>query len=238
MAISFACPSCGKNLKAPDSAVGKSSKCPGCGGRVTCPEPVYEAEIVAPSHVAGAFDDLDEAAPYGMAAQPIEAPAAGTEARRPCPMCGEMIVVGAAKCRFCGEVFDEVVKKGVKGGKKARLRSIASQQRNMLICAFLQIVCIIISTVVNSRMEPSRDPAMILVRLLISAVMLASLVGGCVYVCLLGSKFYNILVVIILAILALIPCLGLLGLLLVNQRATGMLEENGYEVGLLGAREP
>jgi predicted RNA-binding Zn-ribbon protein involved in translation (DUF1610 family) len=28
------------------------------------------------------------------------------EARRPCPECGEMIVAGAAKCRFCGAAFD------------------------------------------------------------------------------------------------------------------------------------
>ena len=28
-----------------------------------------------------------------------------TEARRPCPVCGEMILVGANVCRFCGEKF-------------------------------------------------------------------------------------------------------------------------------------
>ena len=26
--------------------------------------------------------------------------------RRPCPSCGEMIPMGAATCRFCGEIFD------------------------------------------------------------------------------------------------------------------------------------
>ncbi len=46
MAISFSCPRCGKKLKAPDNAAGKSSKCPGCGSPVTCPEPVYDAELV------------------------------------------------------------------------------------------------------------------------------------------------------------------------------------------------
>ena len=40
MSISFECPTCGKHLKAPDAAAGKSSKCPGCGGKVTCPAPV------------------------------------------------------------------------------------------------------------------------------------------------------------------------------------------------------
>ena len=46
MPISFQCPHCGKKLKAPDSAAGKSSTCPGCGNKVTCPEPVYDAEVV------------------------------------------------------------------------------------------------------------------------------------------------------------------------------------------------
>lgn len=238
MAISFACPTCGKNLKAPDSAVGKSSKCPGCGSRVTCPEPVYEAEIVAAPAGAGAFDDLDEATPYGMAAEPTEAPAVGNEARQPCPMCGEMIIVGAAKCRFCGEVFDEVVKKTTKGGKKARLRTIASQQRNMVICALLQILCYLISGALGPAGAPNRDPALILVRLCISAVLLAALVGGCAYTCMLGSKFFNILAVILLGVLAIVPCLGLISLAIVNQRATRLLQENGYEVSLLGAREP
>jgi rubredoxin len=33
--------------------------------------------------------------------------APGENDRRPCPMCGEMIVASALKCRFCGEIFDE-----------------------------------------------------------------------------------------------------------------------------------
>jgi hypothetical protein len=30
--------------------------------------------------------------------------------RIPCPVCGELIVQGAAKCRHCGEIFDRVMK--------------------------------------------------------------------------------------------------------------------------------
>ena len=37
--------------------------------------------------------------------------------RRPCPECGEMIAVGAAKCRFCGAVFDPRLRRSaVRGG--------------------------------------------------------------------------------------------------------------------------
>jgi hypothetical protein len=122
MPISFSCPRCGKNLKAPDNAAGKSSKCPGCGSPVTCPEPIYDAELVDP--VPGGVDpfaDMDASRPYGLAGPApgaSSAPESSGEARRPCPMCGEMIVVGAVKCRFCGEIFDPALKKARKKGKK------------------------------------------------------------------------------------------------------------------------
>jgi predicted RNA-binding Zn-ribbon protein involved in translation (DUF1610 family) len=124
MSISFQCPRCGKKLKAPDAAAGKSSKCPGCGGTVTCPEPVYDAEVVdmdlAPEKPSGfnPFADLDDDKPYGVAGpQPVQE--SSDDGRRPCPMCGELIVANAAKCRFCGEVFDPTLKK-VKSKKKKK----------------------------------------------------------------------------------------------------------------------
>jgi hypothetical protein len=45
MPITFYCPRCTRKLRAPDNAAGRSSTCPGCGNRVTCPEPVYDAEV-------------------------------------------------------------------------------------------------------------------------------------------------------------------------------------------------
>jgi predicted RNA-binding Zn-ribbon protein involved in translation (DUF1610 family) len=116
MPISFRCQHCGKKLKAPDSAAGKSSKCPGCGSIVTCPEPVYEAEVVEmtmePEQPPGLspFADLDDDKPYAVV-DPAPAAESATESRRPCPMCGEMILSSAVKCRFCGEVFDATLKK-------------------------------------------------------------------------------------------------------------------------------
>jgi hypothetical protein len=43
-----------------------------------------------------------------------------TSSREPCPACGEMIVKGAAKCRFCGEILDPSLKKLEKKKNKAR----------------------------------------------------------------------------------------------------------------------
>jgi len=123
MPISFQCPRCGKKLKAPESAAGKSSKCPGCGGTVTCPEPIYDAEVVemtmTPEKPPGfnPFADLDDDKPYAIV-NPPAAQESVVESRRPCPMCGEMILASAAKCRFCGEVFDPALKKVKSKGKK------------------------------------------------------------------------------------------------------------------------
>ncbi len=52
-------------------------------------------------------------------------PAAGTSERRPCPMCGEMIVATAAKCRFCGEIFNPELKRLEGSTRKDRSSSSA-----------------------------------------------------------------------------------------------------------------
>lgn len=55
MPIEFSCGTCGKKLRAPDTAAGKRVKCPGCGGPVPVPgEQIYEAEDVS---VPAAADD-------------------------------------------------------------------------------------------------------------------------------------------------------------------------------------
>jgi predicted RNA-binding Zn-ribbon protein involved in translation (DUF1610 family) len=145
MKITFLCSRCGKTLKARANAVGRTRKCPVCATRVTCPEPAYSAQVLDAEIVDAEIVDaeiVDAAAtaadrpgvdPYADiddgGAYDVVAPAPGAdsqvEARRPCPMCGETILASAVKCRFCGEVFDSVLKKGKgkKSGKRSSRRS-------------------------------------------------------------------------------------------------------------------
>ena len=143
MPIQFQCTWCGKKINAGDAFAGKSAKCPGCGGVVQVPAasasppaqtggfgnfpapnepPQFGAQQYGPPPSSsgsigpppgGVFDAED----FSTAPQsPV--PSAGDE-RRPCPACGEMILQTAAKCRFCGEVFDSTLRRtsGKRNGK-------------------------------------------------------------------------------------------------------------------------
>jgi hypothetical protein len=51
----------------------------------------------------------------------VDVPKSETEPdRTPCLACGEMIVRGAAKCRFCGEIFDPVLKQKQRKKRKKK----------------------------------------------------------------------------------------------------------------------
>jgi hypothetical protein len=137
----LACPDCGRNLTAPDSAVGKRLRCPECQAIFNAPTELPTASPFAaepapsagpPSPGAGEpWPGAGEPAPGAgepppdgvfdaeeIGAEEIRdksgatAPfAPGDQERRPCSVCGEMIVANAAKCRFCGAIFDPVLRR-------------------------------------------------------------------------------------------------------------------------------
>jgi len=113
--IRFECTACGKQLRIPESSAGKRGKCPACGTTLSLPEGVYDAEVVGLDDEVGAEGLL--------AVDELANPADSSEegSRRPCSACGEMIVSSAAKCRFCGEIFDpELARIEAKKKKKGR----------------------------------------------------------------------------------------------------------------------
>jgi predicted RNA-binding Zn-ribbon protein involved in translation (DUF1610 family) len=108
MPIKMNCPSCGKTLSAPDTAAGKQAKCPACATMMLVPTGVFDAEEIAPGSPPPPESNLMGDVPATAPSQPPADPAAQRQApqRRPCPTCGELIIATAAKCRFCGAIFD------------------------------------------------------------------------------------------------------------------------------------
>ncbi len=88
MTIEAKCPSCGKRLKAKDEMAGRKAKCPACGSAVQLPEVIYDADEVE----ADPFSELPD-----ESSQPDAPPD-----MKECRECGEMILKGAKKCRYCG----------------------------------------------------------------------------------------------------------------------------------------
>lgn len=70
MAITFSCPACGKELRAPEEAANRQSTCPGCRGPVIVPDPSSGSEQV-PFMDPAAFTEQAQPPPPGAALAPM-----------------------------------------------------------------------------------------------------------------------------------------------------------------------
>jgi len=95
MPIEFSCPECGKLLSTGDDKAGRSAKCPGCSAPITVPGTPPSASL-ADARGEDSRNSGDDQFADGNR---------GDEVRRPCPVCGELILARAQVCRFCGEQF-------------------------------------------------------------------------------------------------------------------------------------
>jgi DNA-directed RNA polymerase subunit M/transcription elongation factor TFIIS len=129
MAIPCECPQCGKHLKAADSAAGKKAKCPDCGAAVPIPAKAPRSQTADDDEF-----DLQKLNVEEGVEGPVE------DDRIPCPMCGEMIIATARKCRFCGEEVNQAPKRTAK--KKSR-GSTASEDSDL--SAVEWVLCILCS---------------------------------------------------------------------------------------------
>jgi hypothetical protein len=223
MSISFVCKQCGKKLKAPDSAAGKSSKCPGCGAGVTCPaptpgpKPTAKATGAASAPKAGPtaddlFDDLDDGTPYGLI-EPDPEP-------DPDPYAPPQSPTNQSPGSEAGAAG-----KGKKRGKKrAELRQIAIAQKGIIFVILLQIIFYIATLL-------SPPPY----KTYLALATLATGLPGIVFMFMLAMKLYSTVTGILLCILMFLPCISLIVLWRMSEKATKVLQEAGFHVGFLGA---
>ena len=140
------CPACGKTLRAADSMAGKQVKCPHCGQVMLIPEPVEDAEEVVDRADAGGLHGARVpeglGSPPEAAAQPQQRAAPGSQERRPCPVCGEMIVATAVKCRYCGELFDATLRRaGVMGPGIEGVRGEDPNATTIFVLGLFGLLC-------------------------------------------------------------------------------------------------
>jgi hypothetical protein len=117
---------------------------------------------------------------------------------------------------------------GVLSGKQADVRAVALYQKGVLVCILLYFCCILGQIAAQFVLPPSTA-------ILFGLGVIVAGLAGLVFVFLMATKVYGVGIGIAMGVLTLMPCLGLIVLLLVNGKATKVLQQNGFRVGLLGA---
>lgn len=114
---------------------------------------------------------------------------------------------------------------GVLSGRQEDVRSVALYQKGILVCILLYLCAFAVQFLLPPEL-----------RLVLGLGILLDGLVGTVFVFLLSTKVYGVGLGVLFGLLTLIPCLGLIMLLIINGKATSVLRQNGYKVGLLGAR--
>jgi hypothetical protein len=195
MPILVVCPGCGRRFDTSESAIGQRLECPDCGLTVALPDGSISQGRREGESAAGF-------SPFGS--EDVD------------PYADRSAGVGVEENQKTGIAYPE--------HRRAELRSVAVDQRAILIAMLIQIICNIVAF--NASLSVAR--VLLITSLLVG---LASLF----FILRLATKLYNVFVGFFLGILCVVPCLGLLMLFVINGRATRLLQQNGIRVGLIGA---
>lgn len=114
---------------------------------------------------------------------------------------------------------------GVLSGRHEDVRSVAMYQKGILVCILLYSCAVAATALLPSSLRFLAPLAILLLGL-----------AGTVFVFLLATKVFGTGLGILFGLLTMIPCFGLVMLLIINGKATSVLRQNGYRVGLLGAK--
>ena len=120
MQFKFACPHCDQRISADVKDAGVHGTCPTCSATFQVPNPPSPTVPVKPlPHPAASLPKATQRIGKPSSLPPAELPQdRGKQAlpqpkiadTKPCPMCGEQILVVAKKCKHCGEYLDESLK--------------------------------------------------------------------------------------------------------------------------------
>lgn len=113
---------------------------------------------------------------------------------------------------------------GIVSGSREDLLKVAKYQKGILVCILVYILAVAGQFALPPQIRPLVGLGVLVVGLI-----------AAIFTILLAIKTHGTGLGIILGVLCLVPILGLLILLLVNQKATTVLQLNGIKVGLLGA---
>ena len=113
---------------------------------------------------------------------------------------------------------------GIVSGSREDLLKVAKYQKGILVCILVYILAVAGQFALPPQIRPLVGLGVLVVGLI-----------AAIFTILLAMKTHGTGLGIILGVLCLVPILGLLILLLVNQKATSVLQLNGIKVGLLGA---
>jgi hypothetical protein len=119
---------------------------------------------------------------------------------------------------------------GILSGSREDLRRVAQYQKGIISCILLQFLFYLIF-VLGAALGPYGGLGSLIALL----GLLAAGIAGAVFVFMLAIKVYGIGLGIAFAIGSFFPCLGLILLLVINGKATSILQQNGIKVGFLGA---
>lgn len=109
-------------------------------------------------------------------------------------------------------------------GDRAYLLQVARYQKGILLCILAGIFGGVVQVTVSGPLHFFAVGVQVLISL-----------ASAVFAVLLAKTVYNVAGAVVCAVLTFVPCVGLLALLIINHKATRVLQNGGVKVGLLGA---
>ena len=114
------------------------------------------------------------------------------------------------------------------GNTREFLREVARRQRLVLLAVGLNIIFNVLAMALNTGENPLLAIGVAVVALGIVAFSMFAMFQ-------LANRVYGMAAAIVCSLLMLVPCISLITLLVVNQRATSLLQAARIKVGLFGA---